>query len=178
MAEPLTIARPYAEAVFKLARDSNELARWSRTLEVLEILVTDPQMQAAIGDPNLSAQQLESLILGVAGEAVDGVGRNFVQVLITNDRLALMSEIRSLFEELRREHEGILEARIISALPIDDRQRAELVARLEAKHGRKVSAQVEVDPKLIGGVRIAIGDKVIDATVRGKLDAMAAALTH
>lgn len=178
MAEPLTIARPYAEAVFKLARDSNDLARWSRTLEVLEILVRDPQMQAAIGDPNLSAQQLESLILGVAGEAVDGAGRNFVQVLITNDRLMLMSEIRALFEELRREHEGILEARIISALPIDDRQQAELVARLEAKHGRKVSAQVEVDPKLIGGVRIAIGDKVIDATVRGKLDAMAAALTH
>lgn len=178
MAEPLTIARPYAEAVFKLARDSNNLARWSRTLEVLEILVRDPQMQAAIGDPNLGAQQLESLILGVAGEAVDGAGRNFVQVLITNDRLTLMPEIRALFEESRREHEGILEARIISALPIDDRQRAELVARLEAKHGRKVSAQVEVDPKLIGGVRIVIGDKVIDATVRGKLDAMAAALTH
>jgi F-type H+-transporting ATPase subunit delta len=178
MAEPLTIARPYAEAVFKLARDSNDLARWSRTLEVLEILVADPQMQAAIGDPNLGAQQLEALILGVAGEAVDGAGRNFVQVLITNDRLALMSEIRALFEELRRQHEGILEARIISALPIDDHQRAELVARLEAKHGRKVSAQVEVDPKLIGGVRIVIGDKVIDATVRGKLDAMVAALTH
>jgi F-type H+-transporting ATPase subunit delta len=178
MAEPLTIARPYAEAVFKLARDKNDLAGWSRTLQILEVLVTNEQMRAAIGDPNLSAQQLESLILGVAGEAVEGAGRNFVQVLITNDRLTLMPEIRALFEDLRRQHEGILEARIISALPIDARQQAELVGRLEASHGRKVSAEVEVDPKLIGGVRIVIGDKVIDATVRGKLDAMAAALTH
>jgi len=87
MAEPLTIARPYAEAVFKLARDKGNLADWSRTLQVLELLVTDDQMRAAIGDPNLSAQQLESLILGVAGEAVEGAGRNFVQVLIANDRL-------------------------------------------------------------------------------------------
>jgi F-type H+-transporting ATPase subunit delta len=178
MAEPVTIARPYAEAVFKLAREKNDLANWSGMLAALEALVKDPQTQACIGDPNVSAQQLEALILGVAGDSVDGTGRNFVQALITNDRLALLPEIRALYEGLRREHDGILEARIISALPIDDNQLRDLVARLEAKYRRKVSAEVEVDPQLIGGVRIVIGDKVIDATVRGKLDAMAAALTH
>jgi F-type H+-transporting ATPase subunit delta len=178
MAEPLTVARPYAEAVFKLAREKNDLAGWSRILEMLDALVKDPQMQGCIGNPNFSVQQLESLILGIAGDAVDGAGRNLVQVLITNDRLTLMPEIRALYEDLRRAHEGILEARILSALPIDDRQRAELVSRLETKYGRKVSAEVEIDPTLIGGVRIVIGDKVIDATVRGKLDAMAASLTH
>ncbi|MGQ0751030.1 MAG: F0F1 ATP synthase subunit delta [Betaproteobacteria bacterium] len=178
MAEPLTIARPYAEAVFKLARDKEDLPGWSRNLEMLEAVISNPQIQVFIGDPNVSAQQLESLILGIAGDAVDGATRNFVQVLISNDRLTLLPEIRALYEDLRREHEGILEAKIISALPIDDSQRAELVVRLEAKYQRKVSAAVEIDPRLIGGVRIVIGDKVIDATVRGKLDAMAAALTH
>ena len=101
-----------------------------------------------------------------------------IWVAVATAGCADLRELTASPEELRRQHEGILEARIVSALPIDDRQQAELVARLEAKHGRKVSAQVEVDPKLIGGVRIVIGDKVIDATVRGKLDAMAAALTH
>jgi len=178
MAEPITVARPYAEAVFKLARETGELAAWSKTLAVLETLVKDPQIAALLGDPNVSAQQLEALILGVAGEDVDGAGRNFVQVLIANDRLGLIPEIRALYEALRREHEGILEARIVSAFPMDEAQRAQLVARLEAKYRRTVSAQLEVDPQLIGGVRIVIGDKVLDATVRGQLDAMAAALTH
>jgi F-type H+-transporting ATPase subunit delta len=178
MAEPVTIARPYAEAVFKLAREKGDLAGWSGMLAALDALVKDPQIQVCIGDPNVTAEQLEGLILGVAGDGVDGSGRNFVQVLIANDRLALLPEIRALYEGLRRENEGILEAKIISALPIDDNQLRDLVARLEAKYRRKVSAEVEFDPGLIGGVRIVIGDKVIDATVRGKLDAMAAALTH
>lgn len=178
MTEPVTIARPYAEAVFKLARENDDLAGWSGMLAVLEALASDPQMQSCIGDPNVSVQQLEGLILGVAGDSLDGPGRNFVQVLVANDRLALLPEIRALYAGLRREHEGILEAKIVSALPVDDNQLAELVARLEAKYRRKVNADVEVDPRLIGGVRIVIGDKVIDATVRGKLDAMAAALTH
>jgi F-type H+-transporting ATPase subunit delta len=178
MAEPVTIARPYAEAVFKLAREKSELAGWSGMLAVLDALVKDPQIQVCIGDPRVTAEQLEELILGVAGDSVDGSGRNLVQALIANDRLVLLPEIRTLYEGLRREDEGLLEAKIISALPIDDNQLGDLVARLEAKYQRKVSAEVELDPGLIGGVRIVIGDKVIDATVRGKLDAMAAALTH
>ena len=178
MAEPVTIARPYAEAVFKLAREKNDLESWSRMLRVLESVVQDPQMQALIGDPNVSPQQLEALILGIAGDSVGGAGRNFLQVLIANDRLALLPQIRALYEDLRREHEGILEARIFSAFPLDNSQLEHLLARLEAKYRRKISAEVEVDPQLIGGVRIIIGDKVIDATVRGQLDAMAVALTH
>lgn len=178
MAEPVTIARPYAEAVFKLACDRNDLAAWSGMLALLEALVKNPEIRSRIGDPNVNGQQLEALILGVAGDSLDGAGRNFVQVLVANDRLGLLPEIHALYDGLRREHEGILEAKIISALPIDDSQLKTLVARLEAKYRRKVSAAVEIDPRLIGGVRIVIGDKVIDATVRGKLDAMAAALTH
>lgn len=178
MAEPVTIARPYAEAAFKLAREKSNLGGWSQMLALLAAVVADPQMQACIGNPNLSAQQLESLILSITGDKMDGLGRNFMQVLVHNGRLELLPQIRGLFEELRREHEGVLEAKIVSALPINDEQTKQLVAGLEARYQRRISAQVEVDPQLIGGVRIMVGDKVIDATVRGRLDEMAAVLTH
>lgn len=178
MAEPVTIARPYAEAVFRLAREKDNLAGWSGMLALLEAVAGDAQMQACIGDPKFSAQQIEALVLGIAGERLDGNGRNFVQVLAHAGRLELLPQIRALYEELRRAHEGVVEARIVSAMALDDAQAARLVRQLEAKYGRKVSAQIEVDPQLIGGVKIMVGDKVIDATVRGRLETMAAALTH
>jgi F-type H+-transporting ATPase subunit delta len=178
MAELVTIARPYAEAAFKLAREKSNLAGWSQMLALLSAVVVDPQVQARISSPNLSAQQTEALILSIAGDKMDGLGRNFVQVLAHNRRLELLPQIRDLFEDLRREHEGVLEAKIVSALPINDEQIKQLVARLEAKYQRKIGVHVEVDPQMIGGVRITVGDKVIDATVRGRLEAMAAALTH
>jgi len=178
MAEPVTIARPYAEAVFKLAAESNALPVWSDALANIAGVVKDERVQACISDPKVSAQQLEGLLLGVMGDKLPGEARNFVQVLVQNGRLELMPHIRTHFEALKREKEGVLEATIISALPIDDAQVKQLVAQLETKYQRKVTAQVETDASLIGGVKIVVGDKVIDATVRGKLDAMAAALTH
>ena len=178
MAETVTIARPYAEAAFRLAREQGALERWSQMLQLLEIVVLDERVAHAIGDPNLTRQQLENLVIGVCGEQLDGAGRNFVQVLVGNDRLGVVPAVRTLFEYLKREQEGILEAQITSAFALDDEQQSRLVRRLEAKYQRKVSAQVSVDPQLIGGVKIVVGDKVLDASVRGKLDAMAVALTH
>ncbi len=176
MAEPITIARPYAEAVFKLAVEGNTLAAWSDAIANIDGVVADSRVQACISDPKVSAQQLEGLVLGVLGDKLAGDARNFVQVLVQNKRLDVMPLIRSHFEALKREKEGVLEARIISALKMDDAQVKQLVAQLETKYQRKVIAQVETDASLIGGVKIVVGDKVIDGTVRGKLDAMAAAL--
>ena len=178
MAETVTIARPYAEAAFRLAREQGDLDRWSQMLHLLEIVVRDEHIAHGIGDPNFTNRQLEKLVLGVCGAQLDGAGRNFVQVLLDNDRLGVVPSIRALFEDLKREQEGILEAQITSAFALDDEQQSRLVRRLESKYQRKVSAQVSVDPQLIGGVKIVVGDKVLDATVRGKLDAMAVALTH
>jgi F-type H+-transporting ATPase subunit delta len=182
MAEPVTIARPYAEAVYKLAREKSALAGWSDALANLDAVVGDTRVQAIISDPNVSAQQLEALVLGVIGDkfeaSVANEARNFIQVLVQNSRLELTPHIRGVYESLKREHEGTLEANVISALPISDEQVKALVTTLETKFKRKITAKVEIDPQLIGGVKIVVGDKVIDATVRGRLDAMAAALTH
>ena len=178
MAENVTIARPYAEAAFKLASERNALAKWSEMLAFLEVVVTEPQVQSIIGNPNFSAARVESAVLGVCGESIDGAGRNFVQVLARNDRLLLLPHIRQLFEQRKAEQEGVLEARISSAFPMSDEQVEQLVIRLQGKYKRKVVAQVSVDPELIGGVKIAAGDEVLDATVRGKLETMRAALTR
>jgi F-type H+-transporting ATPase subunit delta len=139
-------------------------------------VVKDAATARCISDPNVSAQQLHSLMLGVCGERLDGAGRNFVQVLVQNNRLTMLPEIRAMFDQLRLAHEGVLEAEIHSAFAIDDAQVTQLVKKLESKYQRKVRAQVSIDATLIGGIKIVVGDKVVDATVRGRLDALSAAL--
>jgi F-type H+-transporting ATPase subunit delta len=178
MAELITVARPYAEAAFKLAREANALEHWSQMLALIEGVVSDENIASRVGDPNVDERALEGVILGALGERLDGPARNLVQLLIENGRLDLVAQVRTLFEALRREQEGVVEARIISALPLAEEQVRSLVGALERKYGRKVNAQVEIEPELIGGVRIIVGDKVIDATVRGRLESMAVALAH
>ena len=108
---------------------------------------------------------------------LDAAQTNFVRLLADNERLAALAEIASLFEGLRNEHEGVLEAAISSAFPIDAAQVESIVATLAQRYGRRIKASVSVDPELIGGVSVRIGDEVIDASVRGKLAQMASALT-
>ena len=178
MAENITIARPYAEAIFKLAKEKNTLAGWAKMLALLETVVKDPHVIAYTTNPNFSAEQIESLLLGICGEKLDGMGRNFVQVLTRNDRLPLLPQIRELFEALKAEQEGILEVKINSAFPLSKKQESELVQCLKRRYQRKIVTQINVEPELIGGVIIAVGDHVLDATVRGKLEVMRTALTR
>jgi len=178
MAEAITIARPYAEAAFKLARDRSRLAAWADMLQLLEAVSQDARMQARIGDPNVTAAELEKLFVAICGDRLDADGRNFVKVLADNGRAALLGEIRKLFDALKAGHEGLLNVRIVSAFPMSDDQQKQFVSRLEAKYQRKVVANVEVDKSLIGGVRVEVGDQVMDASVRGRLDGMAQALTR
>ena len=177
MAENVTIARPYADAAFGLASGAGALASWLEVLNRLAVITTDADMKACISDPNLPADRLAGLLLDVAGElTVDQ--RNFVHVLVENERLQVLPEIRDLFVVLKNEHEGVLEARISSAFPLDDATLASLKAELEARFKARIDAIITIDPELIGGVRVAIGDEVIDASVRGKLASMTAALKN
>ncbi|HXF65925.1 MAG TPA: F0F1 ATP synthase subunit delta [Burkholderiales bacterium] len=177
MAEATTIARPYAEAVFGLAEAAGTLERWSRALAQMAQVVGHPELRAAIGDPNLSADALYALVAAGCGELA-GDEQNFLRVLIENDRLALLPQIRAIYESLKNEREGVVEAQIASAYPLADGELEALVADLERRFGRRIQPRVTVDRELIGGVRVQVEDEVIDGSVRGKLAAMAAALTR
>ena len=177
MAESLTIARPYAEAAFKLARESATLPQWSDALQRLSAVVRTDAARELIGNPRLADTQVAALVADVAGSLAPEQ-RNFVTVLAGNERLAVLPEIVEVYEQLRNAHEGVLDARIGSAYPLSDQQVAEVVATLEARYGRKVKATISVEPDLIGGISIRIGDEVLDASVRGKLAQLADALMN
>ena len=176
MAEPSTIARPYAEAVFRLADASGKLADWSDDLANLASVARDAGMIRAIGDPKRSAAQVAGMVIGVLSGKLSGDAENFVRVLADNRRLGVLGEIRQQFEALKHAREGVVEARIESAFALDAAQLSELVASIGKHTGREVKASVSVDKELIGGVRVTIGDKVIDASARAQLAALASAL--
>lgn len=178
MAENVTIARPYADAAFELARGAGALGPWSEALNRLAVVARDPAMNACISDPKLSADQLYRLFIDVAGAGFTPEMQNFVRILVDNERLQVLPEIHDLFVERKNEHEGVQVAEIASAFPLDDATLANLKADLESRFKSRLDVLVTLDPELIGGVRIAIGDEVIDASVRGKLANMAAALKN
>ncbi len=175
MAESVTLARPYAEAVFALARDESKLGVWEQSLERMGQLAEDTRMQSIVGDPKIGPDGLNELFVDLAGELSQSQ-KNFVRTLIDNERLLVLPEIHQLFVDLKNRHEGVQQVHITSAFPLDPAALKQLLAVIEPRFKGKLEATVSVDPELIGGVRIAVGDEVIDASVRGKLAAMAAAL--
>jgi len=176
MSELSTLARPYAEAVFRMAQGENDLAGWSSRIATLAAIVSDDQLARLIADPAVSADRVADLIIEVAGTDLGERGGNFVKVLAENDRLSVLPEIVSQFETLKASAEGTLEATITSAQALTQAQTDDLVAGLKAKFNRAVNVQVAVDPELIGGAVIAIGDQVIDGSVKGRLQQMSFAL--
>lgn len=171
MAALATVARPYAEAVFGLADAAGELARWSDELGRLAGVAIAPEVVAILGDPKVSPEQLYGVL--AAGAPDIGAGaQNLLRLLIENGRVGALPEIRAQFEALKLEREGVVDARIESAYPLEDAQLAAVVAELEGRYRRKVKAEVSVNRELIGGVSITVGDEIIDASVRGKLAAM------
>jgi F-type H+-transporting ATPase subunit delta len=175
MAESQTIARPYAEAAFKLAREQGTLPAWSDALARLAAVAATDVARDLIGNPQLTAAQVAALFGDGAGQLTDEQ-RNFTRLLADNERLGVLPEIAAQFEALRNDFEGVVDARIESAFPLSEAQVNEIVAALTAKYGRRVKATVAVEPELIGGVAIRVGDEVMDASVRGKLAQLAGAL--
>jgi F-type H+-transporting ATPase subunit delta len=176
MAEPSTVARPYAEAAFKLADAGNALGKWSQMLVALAQVSADQRVQAAVADPNLNDAKVAGLFISILSGQLTGDGENFVRVLAQNGRLSLLPEIRAQFQALKNEREGVVEAEVHSAFELTEAQVADLVQRLEKKTGRKVKARVSVAPELIGGVKVLLGDKVIDGSARAQLGALETAL--
>ena len=177
MAESVTIARPYAEAAYRLAKESGAQGLWSQRLQRLALIAQDKEMTEVMTNPRLSTEQVAELFISLSADS-DAILANFVRTLAENRRLALLPEISRLFELAKSQEEGVQEAVVYSAFPIDDAQVAALLQQLEPRFGTRLTARVEVDPSLMGGVRVTVGDQMLDASVRGKLDAMAVALNN
>lgn len=176
MAEATTIARPYAEAIYKLAIKKQSLVAWSETLRYLAAVANDERISALDGNPSVSVKQLSDLFISVCNNKLNDESRNFVLLMIENGRVSILPQVSESFELLKAQHDGVLDAKIVSAFAMNDGQLSNLMASLEKKFKRKIEATVSVDSELIGGVKVEIGDEILDTSIRAKLEAMAIAL--
>ncbi|OYY95387.1 MAG: hypothetical protein B7Y41_02470 [Hydrogenophilales bacterium 28-61-23] len=174
--ERATLARPYAEAIAKLAAEASSWNLWSERLALLAMVAGDEQVRDLAGNPAVPAARVADVVLAVCGEKLGVEVDNLARLLVENKRLGLLPEIVALFEAIKAAQEGELVAHVISAFALDAGQMAGFVAKLEARFGRKVTATQSVDDALIGGVVIKVGDEVMDASVRGGLEALAVTL--
>ena len=175
MAELATIARPYAEALFKAAQeDLNAAAVW---LDELAEVAKNGHLQQFASNPKTTQEQVYDLIVGVMKAALPEQGKNFLRTVIDNGRLSALPEIAQLFRGLKNAKSGLSDAVVYSAFPMDAAALSEVAASLEKRFGRKLSVTVEIDAGLIGGIRVVVGDEVLDTSVKARLEQMKVALT-
>jgi len=177
MADKTTIARPYARAAFEEARGDQRLGPWSEALRIGAAVVQDARVQNLLGNPHVTPQQLAQLVTEIAGPQLDQHGRNFVQTLAENRRLAYLPEISKLFDELKDAAEGVVDVTVTSAAPLGEEQQRTLAEALSRKLKRQVRMHTATDPALIGGAVLRAGDLVIDGSLRSRLERIAYELT-
>lgn len=177
MAEKMTVARPYARAVFEIARDDGTLAAWSAFLGRASVAAADERIQALIGNPAVSREALAELFIELGGDA-GSHGANFLRLLADNGRMAWLPEIAAEYELLRAEAENVVDVQLTSAVELDEKQRDGFAAALRKRLGRDVRLHCDTDAKLLGGAIIRAGDLVIDGSLFGRLERLAGAVTH
>ena len=176
MAEIATIARPYAEALFKAAGTAS--ASLVDPLGGLAAVAANDELRQFADNPKVGASQVFDVVTGAAKvEGLDSRLSNLLQAVVENGRLAALPEIAAQFKSLVNAQSGKSDAVIHSAFPIEGAALADVVASLEKRFGRKLNARVELDPELIGGVRVVVGDEVLDTSVKARLEQMKVALT-
>jgi F-type H+-transporting ATPase subunit delta len=176
MAELATIARPYAEALFK-AVGSADASAVAEQVSELAAIAANPQLRQFADSPKTQGTQVFELITGVARSGLGDPARNFLRTVIDNGRLAVLSEIATQFRTLVNSRSGVSDAVVHSAFPIEPGPLAELGGSLEKRFGRKLKLSVSLDPALIGGIRVVVGDEVLDTSVKARLEQMKVALT-
>ncbi len=173
MAEIATLARPYANAVFDIAKSAGDLDRWSRSLGFLATASADEQIKILLDAPEVSEQRKAHQLIEVCGDELTEAAKKFVQVLAKNKRLPLIEAIFEQFEELRALEQQSLDVQVTSAFPLTDAEGQNLASALAKKFEKEVHLTSDIDESLIGGVVIRAGDMVIDGSVRGKLSKLA-----
>ncbi|MCK5121661.1 MAG: F0F1 ATP synthase subunit delta [Methylococcales bacterium] len=173
MSELSTLARPYAEAVFKRALESKSASEWSDELAFLALVMQDKEMTAIIANPKVSQEQLTALLLDICQDQLKQEGVNFLKLLIENDRLILAPQISALYESFKAEHEGYVDVEVISAYALSKEEQKKFATTLEKKLDKKVHITTSIDKTLIGGFLAKAGDKVIDGSIKGQLQQLA-----
>ena len=176
MAELATLARPYAEALFQVA-SKGDLQQARAQVDALAAVAADAQLRQFADAPKSSAEQVFDVITAVVKMPLSDASKNLLRAVIDNGRLSVLPEIAAQFHALVNSRAGVADATVYSAFAIDAPVLADLVASLEKRFGRKLNASVQIDPELIGGVRVVVGDEVLDTSVRARLEQMRAALT-
>ncbi len=177
MAERITTARPYAKAIFALARKNDALGPVAATLTRAAEVVSDPRVRALLGSPHVTPAQLAELVTGVTGAGLDENGRNFVSLLAQNRRLGFLPEIVALFEQMKSDVENAVDVEVIAASQLTPDQESRYAAALQKKLGRQVRLHTKVDGSLIGGAVLKAGDLVIDGSIKGRLERLAIEMT-
>lgn len=172
MTELVTLARPYAFAAFKRAKEKKSSASWSESLAFLSVVVSDKTLAALINNPKVKKSKLSDLLLDLCKGNIDKEVENFLRLLLQNNRLALLPDIAKQFEALKAEDEGYITVEAIAAYPFDKEGEKKFVAALEKKLNKKVHLKVAVDKTLIGGVLVRAGDRVIDGSIKGQLESL------
>ena len=175
MAELATIARPYAEALFKATPEAEQSA-WVAQVAALGQVANDAQLQGFASNPRVTQEQVFGVVTEAAKVALAPVVANFLCTVLENGRLPALPVMAEQFQTLVQARQGVSEARIVSAFPVSDSQVADILGPLEKRFGRKLTAKVDVDPELIGGVRVVVGDEVLDTSVKARLERMKSAL--
>lgn len=173
MAEIATIARPYAEALFQVAKDQS----WGQQLDALAQVAQDADLRQFADHPKAEAQQVVAVMTAAARQDLAAGVQNFLRTVVENGRLAALPEIVAQYHALANAASGVSDAQIYSAFDIGDAQLAELKLTLERRFGRKLDTHVQLEPGLIGGVRVVVGDEVLDTSVKARLERMKVALT-
>jgi len=173
MSELATLARPYAEAVFKRAKETGSSQEWSESLAFLSTVMQDEELAEITNNPKVSEQQLVTLILDICKDQVKNEGINFIKLLVENSRLNLAPQIAELFESYKAEDEGYVDVDVITAYALTKAEEKSFAVSLKKKLNKAVNIKASVDNSLIGGFLVKAGDSVIDGSISGQLQQLA-----
>jgi F-type H+-transporting ATPase subunit delta len=173
MAEAISVARPYAVAAFDEANKLGDLKGWSEMLLSAAEIVVNPEVYALISSPRVAKSQLEDLILALCSDKLSVIERNFIKLLVENQRLILLPEIAAMFESMRAEAEKSVDVVVTSAFDLNEPQKQKIAAAMKKRMGRDIRLSCKTNHELLGGIIIRAGDKVIDGSARTRLSELA-----